>query len=83
MHYHLSLSLCQVIHEEGVIHNDLKPENFVLIGSRLCLIDFGIANKIELDHTSIEREIRCGTINYMAPEAIDTHEDKDFYKVRG
>ena len=51
------------------------------IGPSLRLIDFGIANKIELDHTSIERDICCGTVNYMAPEAIDTHEDKDYYKV--
>lgn len=71
----------QVIHDEGVIHNDLKPENFVCIGMHLRLIDFGIANKIELDHTSIERDMRCGTMNYMAPEAIDTHEEQDYYKV--
>jgi serine/threonine-protein kinase TTK/MPS1 len=65
----------------GVIHNDLKPENFVLIGMSLRLIDFGIANKIEQDHTSVEREVRCGTMNYMAPEAINTHEEHDYYKV--
>ena len=76
-------SLLQVIHSEEVIHNDLKPENFVCIGPDLRLIDFGIANKIELDHTSIERDICCGTVNYMAPEAIDTHEDKEYYKVHG
>lgn len=47
----------------------------------LRLIDFGIANKIEQDHTSIERDMRCGTMNYMAPEIIDTHEEHDYYKV--
>ena len=65
------------------MHNDLKPENFVCIGARLRLIDFGIANRIETEKTSIERDICCGTINYMAPETIQTHEDHEFYKVSG
>ena len=71
-----------MIHDEGVIHNDLKPENFVVIGARLKLIDFGIANKIEEEKTSVQRDIRCGTINYMAPETIETYENEDFFKVR-
>ena len=76
----LSLSL-QVIHAEGVIHNDLKPENFVCIGARLKLIDFGIANRIEAEKTSIERDMRCGTINYMAPETIEANDVSDRFKV--
>ena len=70
-----------MIHEEGVVHNDLKPENFVCIGARLRLIDFGISKRIEEEKTSFERDMRCGTINYMAPETIETHNEKDFYKV--
>lgn len=50
-------------------------------GPCLKLIDFGIANKIEMDHTSVERDIRCGTANYMAPETIATYEDGDVFKV--
>ena len=64
-----------------MIHNDLKPENFVFCGPFLKLIDFGIANRIELDHTSVERDIRCGTANFMAPETISTYEDRDVFKV--
>ncbi len=71
----------QIIHEEGIIHNDLKPDNFVCSGLQLKLIDFGIANKIEEEHTSIERDIRCGTANYMPPECIMTHDDEDYFKV--
>ena len=50
-------------------------------GLHLKLIDFGIANKIEEDHTSVERDIRCGTSNFMAPECIMTHQDEDYFKV--
>ena len=64
------------------MHNDLKPENFVCIHGRLKLIDFGIANQIDDERTSVERNLQCGTINYMAPEAIETYEDKDFFKVK-
>ena len=71
----------QVIHDAGVIHNDLKPENFVLVGGKLKIIDFGIANKIETNATSIQKELYCGTLNYMSPEAVQTNGDNDFFKV--
>ena len=71
-----------MIHDEGVVHNDLKPANFVLIGAELRLIDFGISKGIEADKTSFERDLRCGTCNYMAPETIQTYEEKDFFKVK-
>ena len=48
---------------------------------RLKLIDFGIANRIEDEFTSIERDLCCGTMNYMSPESIETYKDKDFFKV--
>ena len=71
----------QVIHDAGVIHNDLKPENFVLVGGKLKIIDFGIANKIETNATSIQKELYSGTLNYMSPEAVQTNGDNDFFKV--
>ena len=70
-----------MIHDAGVIHNDLKPENFVLVGGKLKIIDFGIANKIETNATSIQKDLYSGTLNYMSPEAVQTNEDNDFFKV--
>ena len=36
------LEAVQVIHGEGVVHSDLKPANFLIVGGTLKLIDFGI-----------------------------------------
>ncbi|KAF1387456.1 hypothetical protein PFLUV_G00078900 [Perca fluviatilis] len=49
---------------------DLKPANFVIVNASLKLIDFGIANSIQPDVTSIMKDSQVGTLNYMPPEAI-------------
>uniref|UniRef100_H2YL44 Protein kinase domain-containing protein n=1 Tax=Ciona savignyi TaxID=51511 RepID=H2YL44_CIOSA len=64
------LHAVNTIHQHGVIHRDLKPANFVFVEGHLKLIDFGISNSIQSDATSIIKETQCGTLNYMAPEAI-------------
>jgi serine/threonine-protein kinase TTK/MPS1 len=65
------LEAVQTVHRAKVIHGDLKPSNFLFVGGKLKLIDFGIAMSIgDQSTTSIERAQRVGTINYMAPESI-------------
>ncbi|GAW05757.1 other TTK protein kinase [Lentinula edodes] len=65
------LQAVQVIHDEKIVHSDLKPGNFVLVKGQLKLIDFGIANAIANDTTNIQRDHQIGTLNYMSPEAIE------------
>ncbi|XP_012557378.1 uncharacterized protein LOC100204319 [Hydra vulgaris] len=65
------LSAVLAIHRVGVVHADLKPANFLLVGDKLKLIDFGIANGIQANKTSITRELLMGTLNYMPPEALN------------
>ena len=50
------LQAVQVIHDEKIVHSDLKPANFVLVKGQLKLIDFGIANAIASDTTNIQRD---------------------------
>jgi len=50
------LDAVNVIHEERIVHSDLKPANFVLIRGTLKLIDFGIAKAIANDTTNIQRD---------------------------
>ena len=59
------------IHEERIIHCDLKPANFLLVRGTLKLIDFGISKAIQSNETAnVVRENQVGTVNYMAPEAL-------------
>ncbi|KAG8378314.1 hypothetical protein BUALT_Bualt08G0124500 [Buddleja alternifolia] len=58
------------IHEERIVHSDLKPANFLLVRGSLKLIDFGIAKAIMSDTTNIQRDSQVGTLSYMSPEAF-------------
>lgn len=64
------LEAVHTIHEERVVHGDLKPANFVCIRGRLKLIDFGIAKAISNDTTNIVRDnqVRAGVLRYSCCE---------------
>ena len=50
------LQAVQAIHEEKIVHSDLKPANFLLVAGQLKLIDFGIAKRMGDDTTNIHRD---------------------------
>lgn len=67
-------------HEAGVIHRDLKPDNFFLteVGQErtLKVLDFGIAKLVGGHETAglTRAGALIGTPSYMAPEQIEGHE---------
>lgn len=59
------------VHDYDIVHSDLKPANFLMVSGQLKLIDFGIANAIDIDNTvNVHRDSHIGTPNYMSPESI-------------
>ncbi|XWS21589.1 hypothetical protein CRYUN_Cryun30bG0067200 [Craigia yunnanensis] len=68
------LQAVNTIHEDRIVHSDLKPANFLLVKGYLKLIDFGIAKAIMSDTTNIQRDAQVGTLSYMSPEAFMCNE---------
>lgn len=56
----------QVIHDAGLVHCDLKPENIMITHTgRVVIMDFGIAKQMDQTRSTIS-----GTPAYMSPEQL-------------
>jgi tetratricopeptide (TPR) repeat protein len=65
------------IHEAGIVHRDIKPNNIVLDGAgaevRVYITDFGLARAHEAETTLFGKGMVAGTPGYIAPELMLGH----------
>ena len=64
--------ICEIVstlHEEGLIHCDLKSENIMIDEfGEVALLDFGLAHIASGKPQSLDNRMVAGTIRYMSPE---------------
>ncbi len=57
----------QYVHDQQIVHRDVKPQNLILSDSGVVLVDFGIATEM----TDTEQgTVGIGTPRFMAPEVF-------------
>ena len=82
MRYYLAqiLSAVKYMHENKVIHRDLKLGNLFLGQNLMIKIgDFGLATKLEYDGE--RKHTVCGTPNYIAPEILENKHSGHSFEV--
>src|SRR3954462_5165672 len=59
----------QYVHEQQIVHRDVKPRNLILCERGVVLVDFGIARLLD-DTEDVGGTVGIGTPKFMAPEVL-------------
>ena len=57
----------QYVHDQQIVHRDIKPQNLILSESGITVVDFGIARLLDDAESGT---IGIGTPRFMAPEVL-------------
>jgi putative methionine-R-sulfoxide reductase with GAF domain len=57
----------QYVHEQQIVHRDVKPQNLIDSSHGTVLVDFGVARELEEEESGT---VGIGTPRYMAPEVF-------------
>ena len=73
---HQIMLALEYLHQSGVTHRDLKPDNILVAGHepfKFKLSDFGLSKVIKDNETLLKTF--CGTLLYCAPEVYPGYEN--------
>jgi len=72
--YQIIKGICEgvcYLHQQPIVHMDLKPDNILLDDTMLPKItDFGISRRFRENQSKIITENKVGSLGYMAPEFL-------------